>query len=138
NAVSSTNVVTANARRAGRLVSTSTAAARRICGSIVFMSNPFHRECDGVAATETEYGEAGPRSALLHRIEQRHEHAGAGRTDRMSERNRSAVHVDAVPVPAQLPTVRERLYGERLVRLDQIVVADLLAFLLHQATHCAH
>ena len=40
------------------------------------------------------------------------------------ERHRAAVHVDPLPVPAQLPSVGDGLHRERLVRLDQIVVAD--------------
>ena len=55
------------------------------------------------------------------------EHARAARADRMTERDRAAVHVHAIPVPAECRAVRERLRRERLVRLDEIVVADLRA-----------
>ena len=58
--------------------------------------------------------------AVLHRVEERGEHARAARADRMPERDRAAVHVHARPVPAELLAVGERLRRERLVRLDQV------------------
>ena len=39
--------------------------------------------------------------AVLQRIQQRGEHAGTARADRMAECDRAAVHVDAIPVPSQ-------------------------------------
>src|SRR5688572_32196911 len=53
----------------------------------------------------------------------------------MAERDGAAVHVHAIPVPTETLSVRERLCGEGLVRLDQVVVADLPAALLHQVLH---
>ena len=73
--------------------------------------------------------------AILHRVQQRREHARAARADRMAERDRAAVHVHAIPVPSERRAIRERLRRERLVRFDEIVVADLRARLLHQILH---
>ena len=53
----------------------------------------------------------------------------------MAQGDRAAVDVDAVPVPAERAAVGERLHGERLVGLDQVVVADGGAGLLHQVLH---
>src|SRR3712207_1985479 len=90
---------------------------------------------DGVAAAEAERGESRARVAVLHGVQQRREHARAARADRVAERDRAAVHVDAVPVPAEPLPVGERLRGEGLVRLDELEVADLAARLLHEVAH---
>src|SRR3954471_14099994 len=50
----------------------------------------------------------------------------------MSQRYRAPVDVHPAPVPAELLTVGERLGRECLVRLDEVVVADLGARLPHE------
>ena len=53
----------------------------------------------------------------------------------MPERDRAAVHVHAIPRPAEPVAIGQRLRGERFIGLDQIVVADLGAGLLHEVLH---
>src|SRR5687768_16829377 len=62
---------------------------------------PLDGQRDGVAAAEAQRGEAGSGPAILHRVQQRRQHARAARSDRVSERYRPAVHVDVVPLPAE-------------------------------------
>src|SRR4051794_36393521 len=50
----------------------------------------------------------------------------------MSKRDRAAIDIHPTPVPAELLTVGERLRRERLVRLDEVVVADLGTRLPHE------
>ena len=60
------------------------------------------------------------------------EHARAGRADRMADRDRAAVDVDLAGIPAEVLVDRAGLRGERLVRLDQVEVADVPAGLLQR------
>ena len=80
-------------------------------------------ERDGVAAAEAQrsesacaFGPAWRRGASSD--------ASAARANRMSQRDRAAIHVDAIPTPVESCPVRERLRRESLVGLDQIVVAN--------------
>ena len=65
-------------------------------------------------------------------IQQRGQHARAGRADRMADRDRAAVDVDLAGVPAEVLVDRAGLRGERLVGLDQIEVLGLPAGLLQR------
>src|SRR5207244_5782853 len=51
---------------------------------------------DPLPATDAERGDAEPGVARAHGVEEGHEDATAARADRMAERDRAAVHVDAV------------------------------------------
>src|SRR6188508_3059172 len=88
-----------------------------------------------VAAAKAERREAGGEIPILQSVQQCGQDARAARADRVPERDGTAVHVDAVPVPLEHRAVGQRLRGERLVRLDQVVVADARAFLLHEVPH---
>ena len=72
---------------------------------------------------------------MLERVEQRHQDARTGRPNRVAKRNRASVHIHELLVHAQRAHVRDRLYGESLVHLDELIVADLFPFLLHQVVH---
>src|SRR5690606_18839682 len=91
----------------------------------VYVSDALDRKRDGVATAEAERRDTALRVALLQRVQQCDQDARARRADRVTERDGAAVHVDAVPVPAQLATIGQSLHRERLVRLDQVVVVDL-------------
>ena len=108
---------------------TAGSATRRLGATVPRFRRGAHQTISTLSATalpppRQSVARPGRAPAILQRVEQRRQHAGAARADRMAERDRAAVHVDAVPVPAQPPAVGERLRRERLVRLDQIVVAD--------------
>src|SRR6266550_2118308 len=92
-------------------------------------------ERDGVAAAEAERGKTLFRTTILHRVQKRRQDTRSARSDRMSERDRAAVDVDALPIPAELFAVSDGLRCECFVGLDQIVVADLGPRLLHQISH---
>ena len=57
-------------------------------------------------------------------VEERRDDPGAARPDRVAERDRAAVHVDLVPVEAELAAVGEGLGRERLVDLDEVEGLD--------------
>src|SRR5262249_48355478 len=98
----------------------------------IFRPLPLHAHCNAHAAADAQRGEAFFCMPFLHLVEQRHQHAGARRPDRMAQRNRAAVDVDLVGVPAEVLVDRAGLGRERLVRLDQIEVLDLPARLLER------
>src|SRR5215210_705839 len=53
----------------------------------------------------------------------------------MAQRDGAAVDVDAIPVPAELASIGDGLNGEGLIGLDQIIVLDSGAGLLHQGAY---
>src|SRR3712207_2536991 len=81
-------------------------------------SHQLEAHRDGAAATVAEGGHAALQAALLQGVEQGHDQARAGRADRVAERDRAAVDVELVPVPAEHLPVRQDLGGERLVDLE--------------------
>src|SRR5262249_32170274 len=91
---------------------------------------------DAHAAADAERREALLGVALLHFVEQRHQHPSAGSADRMADRDRAAVDVDLRGVPAEVLVDRAGLRGERLVGLDQIEIADVPAGLLERGARC--
>ena len=84
--------------------------------------DPLDRHRHGPAAAEAQRRE--PVAALAPRqlVEQRRDDPRAAGPDRVPERDRAAVDVDAVPVEPELAAVGQRLRGERLVDLDQVVL----------------
>ena len=90
----------------------------------------LHAHRNAHAAADAQRGEALLGVAPLHLVEQRHQHARAGRADRMADRDRAAVDVDLVGVPAEILVDRAGLRGEGLVGFDQIEVGLAPAGLL--------
>src|SRR5262245_12526778 len=93
--------------------------------SVANVCLPFHRERDRVSAAETERRDPALRAAPSHLVEQGDEHARAARADRVAERDRAAVDVDARRVELQLACDGHRLNREGLVELDEVDVAAL-------------
>src|SRR4029077_3284960 len=58
----------------------------------------------------------------LEAIEERRHDAGAGHPERVPEGDRTAVHIQLVPIDAEVPGARDHLGGERLVQLDEVNV----------------
>src|SRR5262245_10857937 len=87
----------------------------------------LHAHGDTHATADAERGQSLLRITLLHLVKQRHQHARTGRTDRVTERNLSAVDVDLGGVPAEILVDRAGLSSEGLIRLDQIEILDLPA-----------
>src|SRR6185503_7365679 len=115
-------------------------AFSRLETSVVDMSvdmsvDSRNAERHGIAAAETQRGEPGGLVAILERVKQRGEDARAARANRMTEGDRAAVHVHAIPIPRQALPVRNRLRRERFVRFDEIVISDRRAGALHQVLH---
>src|ERR1044072_9426155 len=104
------------------------ARARASIGSI-----PLDAEGDAHAAADTQGGEALLGVALLHFVEKGGEDAGARGADRVADRDRAAVDVDLVGVPAELLADRERLGGERLIGFDEVEIGDRPAGFLERA-----
>ncbi len=84
---------------------------------------PPEEHRDPLPTADTERHEAELMIAALHLVEDLRGERGAGRADRMAERDRAAVGVDLRLVEAELVDHGERLGGERLVELDH---ADLV------------
>src|SRR5258708_5845143 len=84
----------------------------------------LHAHRNAHAAADAQGGEAFLSVAPLHFVQQRDQHARAGRSDRMPECDRAAVDVDPAGVPAKVLVDGAGLGGESLVRLDEIEVAD--------------
>ena len=78
---------------------------------------------DTHAAADAQRGEALLGIALLHFMQQRHQHARAGCTDRMADRDRAAV--DLRGIPAEVLVDRAGLRREGFIGLDQVEIADL-------------
>src|SRR5688500_19637849 len=64
------------------------------------------------------------RAAAAHLAEELHGELRAGRAERMSERDRAAVHVHFRFVETELAHHRQRLSGEGFVELDEIDVGE--------------
>ena len=82
------------------------------------------------AAADAERGEAFLGIALLHFVQQRHQHARARCTDRVADRDRAAIDVDLGGIPAEVLVDRTGLGREGFIGLDQIEIADVPAGLL--------
>ena len=65
------------------------------------------------------------RLAAPQLVQQRDQQTRAGRTQRMAERDRSAIHVDLLAIEAELFLDRQVLRGEGFVHFDQVDVVEL-------------
>src|SRR5262249_43251692 len=83
---------------------------------------PLDAHCNAHATTDAKGGEALLGIALLHLVEQRHQHARAGRADRVAERDCAAVDVDLAGVPAEVLVDRAGLRREGFVGFDEVEV----------------
>src|SRR3954453_12988343 len=95
-------------------------------------SSPLHAHRDAHAAADAERREALLHVALLHLVQERDQDAGAGGADRMADRDRAAVDVHDLGVPAHVLVDRASLRREGLVRLDEVEVLDLPAGFLER------
>src|ERR1035437_7029124 len=73
----------------------SNSSLRLILISPTTQSDSLHTERHRIPPTQAQRRQPLARSAILHRVEQRDEHTRPARSDRMSERDRAAVHVHA-------------------------------------------
>src|SRR5215213_7933113 len=95
-------------------------------GSLIIRSS-LEGHGDGVPAPEAERGQASPRVASLHFVKKGDEHASAARPDRMAERDRPAVYVQARGIDAELARDGDGLDGEGFVQLDEIDIVKVPA-----------
>src|SRR3989442_725815 len=91
------------------------------------------RNC--VTAAEAKSRQSLLRASLFHGVEERGQHPRAARANRMSKCDRAAIDVNALPIPAELLAIGDRLRGKRFVGFDQIVIADLRSGLFHQISN---
>src|SRR6266704_2919601 len=96
------------------------------------MSGSLDNHGDRIAAAETQSREASLRVAVLHRIQKSREHAGAAAADRMTERDRAAVHVELLVRDPELAHHHEARGRVRLVVLEQVDILDPEARLLQE------
>src|SRR5437899_12186686 len=83
-------------------------------------SAAFDAHRNSHAAADAQRREAFLCIALLHFVEQGHEDARAGRAGRMPGRNRAAIDVDPVGLPAALAVAGARLCRASFVGSDEI------------------
>src|ERR1700693_3721109 len=84
----------------GKLKGRSTKSVPPSALSSASLSLYAHR--DAHAAADAQRGEALLEVALLHLVQQRHQHAGARGADRVTDRDRAAVDVDLRGIPAEV------------------------------------
>src|ERR1019366_5656476 len=82
---------------------------------------------DAHAAADAQRSEALLGIALLHFMQQRHQHAPPGCADWMAERASHAVDVALGGIPAEVLVDRAGLRREGFIGLDQVEIADLPA-----------
>src|SRR5579859_3926623 len=75
---------------------------------------------DALADADAHRGQAVPRAAPPHLVQERCDQARAGCTQRMPDGDRAAVDVGLLRIEPQLPHAGDRLRGERLIELDQV------------------
>src|SRR6266403_69221 len=90
--------------------------------STISYSVAFDAHRNSHAAADAQRRQALLGVTLLHFVEQRHQNARARCADRMTERDRPAINVDPVRIPAEIPVDRAGLRGKRLVGLDEIEI----------------
>src|SRR6185437_14911269 len=101
---------------------------RAQCAAMVIVprrSLTLHAQGNAHAAADAKRRQALLRLALLHLMQQGHEHARARGADGMAERDRAAIHVDLRWIEIEVLGDGTSLSGESLVRLDQIEILDL-------------
>src|SRR6185312_5451755 len=73
-----------------------------------------------------------------HLTQNRSRQLCAGAAERMSERNRAAVHIHALEIQPAFANHRERLYGEGFVQFDQSDIVELHAGERESFGNCHH
>src|SRR3954447_8997849 len=87
-------------------------------------SATFEEGCLALAHADAEGREAVPAAATPELVQQAHDETGAAHPERVAERDRAAVHVDALGIEAELADHDQALRGEGLVQLDEVDVGD--------------
>src|SRR5262245_25142023 len=98
-------------RVSSRHASSCDASITSVSSFIALSFLTFDGEGNPHAPADTKRREAAPRVALLHFVEQRDQHARARGADRMTERDRAAVHVHLVRVADHLAIDRDLMHG---------------------------
>src|SRR5213596_2858812 len=83
-----------------------------------WFASPFNCQRDGVPSAEAQRRDPALRIAPAHFIKERHQDARAACADRMSQGNRSAVHIYFFGIQFELFHDGDGLNGERFVQLD--------------------
>src|ERR1700730_4667382 len=100
--------------------------------AVMNLRSAFDGERNAHPAADAQCRQATLCIALLHLVQQRYEDAGARSTDRMADGDGTAVDIHDAGVPSHVLVDRDRLRGERLVRLDEIKVGNFPAGLLER------
>src|SRR3954469_20118426 len=88
-------------------------------------SDALNQRAGAEPAAAAHGHQAGLLVGALHLVEQRGDQARAGRAERVTERDRAAIDVDAVHVGLQLPPPGGDDGGERLIDLDEVDIVHL-------------
>src|SRR5204863_1954780 len=91
-----------------------------------------------VPDADAERCEAVPSAAAAELVQQGHYEARPAHPERMAERDRAAVDVDALGVEAELADHDQALRCERLVELDEIEVLNLHPRAIEQLPNRRH
>src|SRR5206468_12838380 len=93
-------------------VTTASRAMFRPPYRVLFVRSALDAERDAHAAADAERGQPLVQVALLHLVQQRDEHAGAGRPDRVADGDGAAIDVDLGGVPSEVLVDGAGLGGE--------------------------
>src|SRR5262245_25559615 len=99
-------------------------AGRSARSTQFLLDRSLHRECDAVAAPETQGGDSATEASSLQRVEQRRQHTSAAGANGVSERDGAAIHVHRGRIEAKLAQHRNGLYCERLIEFNEVHVLE--------------
>src|SRR5205807_6033445 len=97
---------------------------RYVAAATLEASAPLDAHRDGVSPAEAEGGQAPLRAAVLHAVDQGREHASPAASDRVTEGDRPAVHVELVMRHPELSHHCDARRGIGLIVLEEIDVVD--------------
>jgi hypothetical protein len=93
---------------------------RNSVGDVSADLNPLDHHCDSLTSADTCCGQSIPLLPALQLVKQRKHQARTGSTQRMTQRNRSAIHVGTRAIQPELLLHGQVLGRERLVHFNEI------------------
>src|SRR5262245_61286095 len=88
-------------------------ASSRAPGSV-----QLYRQCYRLAAAQAERSQTAPPAPCLQGVQQCNKHPCAAGPDRMPQRDRAAVNINAIPVKPKLATICDHLGCKCLIDLE--------------------
>ena len=109
----------------GHAISDARSCALRAARAVRYqLGEPLQHDSHSLTAADAHRLQAELDVPHPHRIQQRGHDPRAGAAERMTERDRSAMHVEPFKIDTEIPGRRNHLDRERLIDLHQIDVVD--------------